>query len=221
MGTENIKAIFFDMDGTLVDSESLTGIIIDFLLTGLEIEHDSLDYEQFHGATWKHIEQEVNRLFPESKGIITESEMEKQFDYKFIHNSPALIPGALEFFGLCCENFPTAVISSSNRECIAHLLKRMNYENSCEFYLGSEDFKNSKPHPECYLLGAKKLSLKPEECLVFEDSINGLKSAKAAKMKTIAVSYTKNKANIASYIELADTIIDDFTGLNLDFFNSL
>ena len=73
--------------------------------------------------------------------------------------------------------------------------------------LTSEDFEFSKPHPDCYLKGAARFGAEPAECVVFEDSFNGLKSGRAAGMKVVGVATTNPKEAIAP---LSDIQITDY-----------
>ena len=77
--------------------------------------------------------------------------------------------------------------------------------------LTSEDFERSKPDPDCYLKGAARFGASPEECVVFEDSFNGLKSGRAANMKVIGLT-TSNSAEAIS--SLSDWQMSDFQGLD-------
>ena len=73
--------------------------------------------------------------------------------------------------------------------------------------LTSEDFDESKPSPDCYLKGAARFDATPDECIVFEDSFNGLKSGRAAGMFVVGLSTTNAEEEIAS---LSDVVIKDY-----------
>ena len=73
--------------------------------------------------------------------------------------------------------------------------------------LTSEDFEYSKPHPDCYLKAAARFGAQPEECIVFEDSFNGLKAGRAAGMKVVGVATTNPAGAI---VELSDIQITDY-----------
>ena len=79
--------------------------------------------------------------------------------------------------------------------------------------LTSEDFEQSKPDPDCYLKAAQKLDVEPDECVIFEDSINGLQSGMAAKMKVVGLLTTNPMEVVAS---LSDLQTADYLGLTFD-----
>ena len=77
--------------------------------------------------------------------------------------------------------------------------------------LTSEDFEYSKPHPDCYLKAAARFGASPEECVVFEDSFNGLKSGRAAGMKVVGLATTNT---VESIRPLSDIQIADYQGVS-------
>jgi beta-phosphoglucomutase-like phosphatase (HAD superfamily) len=79
--------------------------------------------------------------------------------------------------------------------------------------LTSEDFERSKPNPDCYLKAAQKLGVEPDECVVFEDSVNGLRSGMAAKMKVVGLLTTNAKDIVAP---LSDIQVSDYVGMTFD-----
>ena len=81
--------------------------------------------------------------------------------------------------------------------------------------LTSEDFEYSKPHPDCYLKAAARFGVQPSECVVFEDSFNGLKSGRAAGMKVVGVATTNPQEAIAplSDIQITDYVRVDYKSL--------
>ena len=89
------------------------------------------------------------------------------------------------------------------------LKKRPELTELMDAILMSEDFEFSKPHPDCYIKGAQRFGAKPEECLVFEDSFNGLKSGKAAQMYVVGLT-TAHPAE--ELVGLCDETIANFKG---------
>ena len=102
----------------------------------------------------------------------------------------------------------TAVVTSSNQ-------KKMDtvYRNHSEFrqmfdaILTAEDFDKSKPDPDCYLKGAQRFGATPDECVVFEDSFNGLKSGRAAEMVVVGLSTTNPENEISKF---SDIVVNDY-----------
>ena len=84
--------------------------------------------------------------------------------------------------------------------------------------LTSEDFEQSKPHPDCYLRAAQRLGAQINECIVFEDSFNGLRSGRAAEMKVVGLATTNPVEAIAP---LSDLQISDYTSLTYETLSAL
>lgn len=95
----------------------------------------------------------------------------------------------------------------------------MRIGDNISFYLGFEDYENCKPDPDGYLKAAKKLRVDPKKCLVFEDSIPGIRAAKRAGMTVIAV--THRCPDIQPATELADMAIRNFSDLDKDIIGSI
>ncbi len=107
----------------------------------------------------------------------------------------------------------TAIVTSSNRRKMgAVYAAHPELPGLFDAILTSEDFARSKPDPDCYLRGAGRLGARCGACVVFEDSINGLRSGRAAGMRVVGLSTTNPREVIAP---LADCVIPDFRGLDL------
>ena len=90
--------------------------------------------------------------------------------------------------------------------------KHPEFKSLFDAILTSEDFEYSKPHPDCYLKAAARFGATPEECMVFEDSFNGLKSGRAAGMTVIGLATTNAAEAIAP---LCDQVIKDYSSFSL------
>jgi HAD superfamily hydrolase (TIGR01509 family) len=113
----------------------------------------------------------------------------------------------------------TAVVTSSNIPKMQSVYRqRPEFTTLFDAILTSEDFAESKPSPDCYLCAAVRLGVKPEECVVFEDSINGLKSGQAARMFVVGLATTNPKEKIEG---LSDCQIADYTNMNYQKLNAL
>ena len=105
-----------------------------------------------------------------------------------IHVNGKALPGVDEVVNLMTEHdIPMAVASSSSQELIEVVVERLDLTNNMKVIVSAENEKRGKPFPDVFLTAASKLDANPENCLVFEDSINGIKAAKSAGMKCIAV----------------------------------
>jgi beta-phosphoglucomutase-like phosphatase (HAD superfamily) len=93
--------------------------------------------------------------------------------------------------------------------------KRPELTELFDAILMSEDFEFSKPHPDCYIKGAHRFGAKPEQCLVFEDSFNGLKSGRASGAIVVGLSTSNSEEAIKEY---CDIVIPNYKGID---YNSL
>ena len=107
----------------------------------------------------------------------------------------------------------TAVVTSSNiMKMEAVYRQHPEFKGMFDAILTSEDFKHSKPHPDCYLKAAARFGLQPEECVVFEDSFNGLRSGRAAGMCVVGLATTNPVDAISG---LSDMQITDYREFNM------
>lgn len=184
-----MKAVLFDMDGVLIDSEifymkgtyewmkdlgytgSFEGICT-IIGTTMEKTYDML-YEMLHGKF------SLERIVEENEMYFTKHPL----DYKSIAK-----PGALDLFKtLKDKGYKIAICSSSPFDNIEHVAEVCGFKPYLDFVVSGEQFKQSKPHPEIYLHAAEELHVKPEECIVVEDSEFGIQAGISAGMKVIAL----------------------------------
>lgn len=111
------------------------------------------------------------------------------------------------------KNIPLAIASSSELKVISVVVDKLGIRNYIKVICSAEHEQFGKPNPAVYLTTAKKLGIKPENCLVFEDSPNGVLAAKAANMKCIAIPSMQVKKD--PRFDLADKILDSLTKFNL------
>jgi len=113
----------------------------------------------------------------------------------------------------------TAVVTSSNMPKMESVFRaRPEFTSLFDAILTSEDFAESKPSPDCYLKGAERFGVSPDECVVLEDSINGLKSGRAAGMYVVGLTTTNTKENIEA---LSNIQIKDYQDINYEKLNTL
>ncbi len=184
-----IKAVIFDMDGLLINSEPFwrQAEAEEFKILNLPISEE--DCSETMGL---RIDVAVKYWFDKynfNKADINEtSDKILKRVIELVNKKGELLPGVLKILNvLKNNNIPMAIASSSAIELIEAVLKTCNIKNYFNAIASAEFEEYGKPHPAVFLSAAKKLAISPEKCLVFEDSISGIISAKAALMKTIAV----------------------------------
>lgn len=210
-----IKAIIFDMDGVLVDSEPFH-IEIEkqqFLQCQLSVSNE--EHAQYMGVAsdvmWKEIAEH------HSINVLVEDLIE-QFKVKSIQYFSELeeipvMPGLIDLLEkLSRNNFPMAVASSSYPEIIKIILEKTGLRKYFDVVVSSQEAGKSKPEPDVFLLAARKLGIPAKDCLVVEDSANGIKAAQAAGMSCVA--YQGSGANVQSQKE-ADAIVKSYAQLGM------
>lgn len=186
------KAIIFDMDGLVIDSEPYWKIAEKtvFGKYGLLLSDDLL--RQVMGfrlsevvAHWYNYQP-----WPEPNFKQTENEILTLVQSLIIENAEAL-PGIIELFEqLKKYNYKIAIASSSNMSLIEAVVQKLNIGSYIDLLWSAQYEPYGKPHPAIFITTAQKLNVKPEDCVVLEDSINGVIAAKAARMKCIAIPET-------------------------------
>lgn len=206
-----IRAMIFDLDGVLVQSERLKALsyaIAVQRLRGLS-EPDSRAIEAYReivGAARdvasRHImeklglENELRPLMPqygvsEPWKVLTEMRLsiysDMVLDPKVLRDNQW--PYTVDLLRVAKETAClTALVTMSRRRDVLHVLHALGIERSLDLVLTAEDVKRGKPDPELYLVAARKLGVPPEECLALEDSVNGVRAAVAAGMNVVAIA---------------------------------
>ena len=204
----SLKAALFDLDGVVFDTESQYSVFWGEQCRLYHPEHPGLENE-IKGSTLEQIFEIgwSGALEPERLRVIERLnafEAQMRLDY---------VPG---FETFVCDlrhmGVKTAVVTSSNLQKMENVYKKHpEFKSYFDAILTSEDFAESKPSPDCYLRAAKCLGANTDECVVFEDSINGLRSGRAAKMKVVGLLTTNP---IEKVRELSDIQIADYEGIS-------
>lgn len=205
---DKMKAALFDFDGTLVDTEPQYSVF-----WGKQGEKYHPEIPQFDrvikGQTLGQIFEGYFSGMGEVQKQITEEldifETTMKFDY---------IAGAKEYvISLREAGVKTAIVTSSNNAKMANAYReRSELKELFDLILTADMFVRSKPDPDCFLTAAAHLGCKPEECVVFEDSLHGLQAGRRAGMKVIALCTTNSSEVVAP---LADEVWKDFSIKNV------
>lgn len=216
-----IKAVIFDMDGLLIDSEPLwceTEIEV-FNKVGVAITPEK--YRETIGLRVDEIVEYWYSRHPWKD--VSKKEVEERLVNKItelIKEKGEPLPGAKEIVKtLYDQNLPLAIASSSFLKVIEAATEKLAIDRFLKVVHSAENEAFGKPHPGVYISTAKKLNVNPESCLVFEDSFNGLLAAKAARMKCIAVPSTTLKNDKRSCI--ANLVINSLEDFQLDYLEKL
>ncbi|OGS33892.1 MAG: phosphatase [Elusimicrobia bacterium RIFOXYC2_FULL_34_12] len=215
-----MKAVIFDMDGVIIDSEPMHLRVNKKIFKRLGLKISLKEYRNFIGSTntemWTTFkkEYELHQTIPELVKIQVSDTLK---DLKKSKEKP--ISGIVSLLKeLKKNNIRIGLASSSPLENINLVLKIFKIKKYFSAIVSGEDLKRSKPAPDIFLKAAKKLKVKPEECIVIEDSEKGVQAAKSAGMKCIGY---KNKNSGNQNLSKADLIIKNFSKLDIDYFRGL
>lgn len=213
-----MKAIIFDMDGVIIDSEPLHIKLEGELLEELGGTFNRKKHNSLVGTT----DHSMWSLFKEKFNL--EPTVEEMVDIKrqrFIDNihQISLVSNFNKLINsLHKEKYPMALASSNNRGAVNAIIKEFNLNKYLTVSITGDEVDRGKPDPEIFLTAAEKLNVQPERCLVFEDANNGVAAAKAANMKCIGL---QNPNSGDQDLSKADLVIDDFSELDLDIIKNL
>lgn len=215
-----LKAIIFDMDGVLIDSEPVHLEAFRRLMDSLSIPFDKEYYLQFIGSTTEHM---WNKVITDYKITLSKDELVvKSNNFVKEINGEAGYPvmrGAAELIQrLSCAGVKLAVASSSGMDRIENTLDKLGVRGFFDGVVSGLQVKNPKPAPDTFLEAARLLNVCADECIVIEDSLNGMKAAKNAGM--ICVMY-ENLSIGAVDSTYADYIIQGFEDLDKKFFEMI
>lgn len=197
--------MLFDLDGVLIDSEGEYSLFWGSMGDRYGLGSDFKD--RIKGETLTMILQ----MFPEGDREAVKDalyEFEANMDYE-------VYPGVDEFLTeLAKAGIPSAIVTSSDNAKMEKLFARRPWlRDKVTKIITADLVTKSKPDPQPYLIGAEAIGVPIEDCFVFEDSVNGLKSAKASGAKVVGLVTTNPKEIVAEY---ADILTDGFVGFSLE-----
>lgn len=186
--TQAYKAIIFDCDGVIVDTESVSNAIFKTMLSecGLELDDDTL-HSQFTGFTNKqnlvHAEKLLGKPLPKN----FDADYRQRF-YDAMEQDLQPIDGVLSL--LSKITVPIAMATNARREEMDYKLHKIQLADRFSTRFCVEDVEHGKPAPDLYLKAAAALVIDPKDCLVIEDSVAGITAGRAAGMRVLAFSET-------------------------------
>lgn len=205
-----IRGVLFDMDGVLVDSEPFIckAAIIMFSELGIIVSEE--EFQPFVGMGENRYIGGVAELH----GLIVDIERVKARTYEIYKiiatGNLSALPGAHEFISRCRnKGFKLALATSADRIKMEVNLKEIGLpDNSFDTIITGLDVKNKKPFPDIYLKAAENLGLMPSECLVVEDAVSGIKAAKSAGCRCLAVISSVDVAALKDADWICDSLLN-------------
>lgn len=200
----NFKVALFDLDGVVFDTEPQYTEFWGSQCREFHPEKPGLEYSIKGQALVQIFDGHFSGELENVRGLITErlNKFEKNMHFEYIAGFEKFIEN------LRARGIKAAVVTSSNKEKMSVIYEcHPEFRQLFDEILTSEDFEYSKPHPDCYQKAAARFGAAALDCVVFEDSFNGLKAGRAANMYVVGLSTTNPADAIAP---LCDEVIEDY-----------
>ena len=207
-GIGMLKAVLFDLDGTIIDSEPLHTEAVLRLLRDRSVDLKASDLDRFIGISSSVMWREMRERFGFAESVEALKELQHRANVEMLEDSESiLIPGVLPLLrDLRDRGIRTAVASSSTREYIETVLSKYELDSLFDVVVSGEEVPRGKPRPDVFLRAAELLGVEPGSCVVIEDSDNGLTAAREAGIRSIGF---RNPNSGRQALSLADRIVDD------------
>ncbi|MBY5945001.1 HAD family hydrolase [Photobacterium rosenbergii] len=185
---KEVKAVLFDMDGLIFDTEGLYKACWQYAAEEQDLVITDADYQSFIGVQDVECERRVAKMFGDDIDLTRFCQVR---DAMFKAEQDKGIPYKLGFAELFAEikqkGLKCALVTSSPRDKVEHHFAGSDYISQFDVMVTAEDVENGKPAPDCYLMASNQLDIAPANCLVLEDSNNGMRSGLDAGCQAIMI----------------------------------
>jgi beta-phosphoglucomutase family hydrolase len=209
-----IRAVIFDMDGVIVESEHLhiKAEQQTMLKHGVRISAEEL--HTYTGTTAEFMFTELIKKYKLNTTFERVFDEKEVFMFELLEKETRPTKGVIELLKkLKRKGIKLGIASSSHRKLIEYILRRLDIVRLFDFVVSAEDIAHSKPNPEIFLRSAGGLRVEPVECLVVEDAKLGVEAAKNAGMRVVGY---RNPNSGDQDLSRADMIVDDFAKLSVE-----
>lgn len=215
-----IKAVIFDMDGLMIDTESLHNESFKAVLEeyGVKPVPNKQGVIHISGISskdnWERFKKQYN--FEADNNEL--SRKKHKIHLNLLSKNVTAMPGLFKLLKeLQANHIKMAIASSSIREQINLVTTRLRIADYFQAIISGEDVINGKPAPDIFLKAAEALNVRPLDCLVLEDAPSGVAAGKSAGMKVVAIP---NEFNKHEDFEQADTVLSSLEKVNIDLLRS-
>ena len=210
-----LKAFFFDLDGTLIDSEPIWIEAIVDALHARQVQTTFDDIKSFEvGRAWPEIFAIIKQRWPDAYSDIIEMQTYTTAYYeKTIRTRDIAVHPSIELLKRMSRNgFKTAIVTGSVKSRVLQTVSDYALQPFVNDVITSEDYAHGKPSPDCYLLAAKRVDVSPADCCAFEDAASGVLAAKDAGMKCVGLARsTELKKQLEGIADIVLETLADFT----------
>jgi len=211
-----LKAVIFDMDGVIIDSEPMHFKVDKKLLrmAGLEVDKNFLN--RYVGVSNPEMFADIREKFNISLSINELLDLKQKFLLEALNETKLTAIDGVEklILDLASHDVLPAIASSSPRIFIEAVIRKLKLEQYFKAVVSGEEVEKSKPAPDIFLKAVSLLDIKPDECIVIEDSSAGVEAASAAGIRCIGFS---NPNSGSQDLSKAYVIVDDMQKLNYNF----
>jgi HAD superfamily hydrolase (TIGR01509 family) len=189
---KQVKAVVFDLDGTLVDTEPTAASTVIECFREWRIEVSPEDARYTTGRTWAIALEFLFSKYsiPVPKDEAVEIVLDRY--RREMARELRTVEGAVDCVRALAPHYPLALVSGSHRAEILFALEKLGVLPLFKVILGAEDYPRSKPAPDGYLKGLELLGVRGSDAVCFEDSDAGIASARSAGMWTVAITSTNH-----------------------------
>ena len=216
--TDQLKGVVFDMDGVIIDSEpNHYRAICEAIGSKMTLSYDDF-LSRFAGRDERYAMGEMAKEL----GIEYDEELFQKWSQtkseayaQFVSENAEPMPGAVDFVSTVARSFPVGLATGSRRSDVTTALRVLaggRLEDVFQTIVTSDDVPKPKPHPATYAKAVENLGFQPKECVAFEDSPNGILSAKGAGLRVVGISAMHGAEKLGE----ADRIVPHLRGASLE-----
>ena len=214
----DFQAIVFDLDGVIIDSEALHNEAVAAAVAARGFHVPDALFDEFMGIPDAVLLDHINRHYLGGRYDVAELLADKQAAYLGVADQSRAIPGAVEFIRMARPHFRAFALATSALKSNQQLaFDQLNLHHFFDAVVTADDVTRTKPDPQPYQLAVERIGLRAHECVVIEDSLNGVRAGKGAGCTVIGLTtiYPAGELSAAgadvvcaSYAEIAAHLID-------------
>jgi len=208
----NDYCVIFDMDGVLADTGPIHFESWVKMANEIDVEFTREFFEATFGQQSVIITRKLLGDAIDEKEFVKRADLKEKYYREMVQDKLEPLPGAIELIKtLKHKKFKLAVGSSGPPENVDLLLNSLKVKKYFDIIITAAEVSISKPAPDVFLVAANRLQIRPKNCIVVEDAPVGIEAAIRAGMKSIALTTTHDKKELAS----ADLIVKDLSNVNI------